>query len=247
MLSKAILISFFITSSVGAVFIFGKPIWYPYYIKLVGVRTVKDVIDHYQEDTQSRLKPYLDQAGFRQLPAALTMLAIKDEKKLELWGQQHTGEWVFIRSFPVLAASGKSGPKLREGDRQVPEGIYKIIGFNPNSSYHLSMKLNYPNTFDLKYAKLEGRHQPGTNIFIHGKAASIGCLAIGDRAIEELFVLSALVGKENIQVVIAPSDPRKKQLKANRPLPWWTNKLYQQISTAFQPYSHQKYSLTQIF
>ncbi|MDE1460651.1 L,D-transpeptidase family protein [Spartinivicinus poritis] len=216
-------------------------------MKLVGARTVKDVIDHYQEDSQSRLKPYLDQAGFKQLPTALTMLGIKDEKKLELWGQNHAGTWVFIRSFPVLAASGKSGPKLREGDKQVPEGIYKIIGFNPNSSYHLSMKLNYPNAFDLKYAKLEGRHQPGTNIFIHGKAASIGCLAIGDRAIEELFVLSALVGKENIQVVIAPSDPRKKRLKANRPLPWWTNKLYQQISAAFQPYSHQKYNLTQIF
>ncbi|WP_163835240.1 L,D-transpeptidase family protein [Spartinivicinus ruber] len=241
MLYIAILISFFISSSVGASFYFGKPVWYSYYISVVGVRTVKDVIDHYQEDVQGRLKPYLDRAGFKELPTALTLLGIKNEKKLELWGQNLAGEWLFIRNFPVLAASGKAGPKLREGDKQVPEGVYKVVGFNPNSRFHLSMKINYPNSFDLKYAKLEGRHRPGGNIFIHGKAASIGCLAIGDRAIEELFVLSALVGKENIRVIIAPSDPRKSQLKVNRPLPWWTNKLYQQISTEFTEFVPQAY------
>jgi murein L,D-transpeptidase YafK len=71
-------------------------------------------------------------------------------------------------------ASGKAGPKLREGDGQVPEGIYRIDGLNPNSSYHLSLKLNYPNDFDLEQARTEGRTELGGDIFIHGKAVSIG-------------------------------------------------------------------------
>lgn len=233
MFNKLILIIFIITVIVAALFFLGRSIWYPYYVKFTGGRSVADVIEHYQPEARNRLQPYLNQAGFKQLPKALTLLAIKNEKKLELWGQNQFGEWRFIRDFSILAASGRLGPKLQEGDKQVPEGIYKIVGLNPNSSYHLSMKLNYPNAFDLKYAKQDGRSQPGSNIFIHGKAASIGCLAMGDAVIEELFVLSALVGKENIQVVIAPTDPRKNILKADSRLPGWTSVLYQQINTAF--------------
>ena len=91
--------------------------------------------------------------------------------------------------YPIQGASGDIGPKLIEGDRQVPEGLYEIIGFNPNSSYHISMQLNYPNDFDLKHASAEGRDHSGNNIFIHGKDESIGCLAMGDAAIDFLLVV----------------------------------------------------------
>jgi L,D-transpeptidase catalytic domain len=90
-----------------------------------------------------------------------------------------SGQVVFIHSYSVLVASGHNGPKLREGDRQVPEGFYRITSLNPNSSYHLSIKLNYPNAFDQQHADEEGRDRLGGDIFIHGKAASIGCLAMG--------------------------------------------------------------------
>ena len=79
--------------------------------------------------------------------------------------------------------------KLREGDRQVPEGLYRLIGRNPNSNYHLSMKLDYPNSYDPRHAKREGRSNPGSNIFIHGKSLSVGCLAMSGEAIEAFFVL----------------------------------------------------------
>jgi murein L,D-transpeptidase YafK len=119
---------------------------------------------------------------------------------------------------------------LRQGDKQVPEGIYRIDGLNPNSHYHLSMKINYPNEFDLFHAWQEGRTKPGSDIFIHGSAVSIGCLAMGDEAIEELFVLAAQVGVENIKVVIAPRDPRLYPLEADANLPEWTTELYSVIS-----------------
>ena len=144
----------------------------------------------------------------------------------------------FIRDYSIQAASGVSGPKLRQGDRQVPEGVYRIAGLNPNSHYHLSMKLNYPNEFDLYHADQEGRFDPGGDIFIHGKAVSIGCLAMGDEAIEELFVLAAQVGKENVKVVIAPRDPRTLPLDTDTEgMPEWAGELYDQISSELQALS----------
>lgn len=158
---------------------------------------------------------------------------MKEAKRLDLWARGDGG-FVFVRSYAVRAASGKSGPKLREGDRQVPEGIYRVVGLNPNSSYHLSMKLNYPNAFDLRHATREWRSRPGSDIFIHGKALSVGCLAMGDPVIEELFVLAAAVGVSRIRVVIAPHDPRRRPLVAKgRSLPSWTPDLYAAITAEF--------------
>jgi len=71
-----------------------------------------------------------------------------------------------VADYRITAASGTAGPKLREGDRQVPEGIYRIVGLNPNSRYHLSMKLDYPNAFDRHQAARDGRARPGSDIFI---------------------------------------------------------------------------------
>jgi hypothetical protein len=112
-----------------------------------------------------------------------------------------------------------------------PEGIYRIEALNPNSHYHLSMKINYPNEFDLVHAWQEGRTDPGSDIFIHGRAASIGCLAMGDKVIEELFVLTAHVGAEKVKVIIAPYDPRISPLETDsEELPEWTPELYSLIS-----------------
>ena len=80
-------------------------------------------------------------------------------------------------------------------------------------------------------AEMEGRTEPGSDIFIHGRAVSIGCLAMGDETIEELFILTTQVGAENVKVVIAPHDPRVTPLKADsEQLPLWTTELYATIS-----------------
>ena len=112
----------------------------------------------------------------------------------------------------------------------MPEGFYNIEAFNPNSRFHVSLRLNYPNPFDLKMAQAEQRTEPGSDIMIHGKAVSVGCLAMGDAVAEELFALTAWVGRENIKVVIAPTDFRKTpDYKASKEQPDWLPGLYQYI------------------
>jgi hypothetical protein len=194
--------------------------------KLPGQWTIKDILQAYGAYVTDKFNYYFAEAKVSYPPRELTFIVLKQEKKLELWARD-SGEFHFIRDYYILSASGVAGPKLREGDRQVPEGIYRITELNPNSHYHLSMKINYPNEFDVFHAGLEGRTDLGSDIFIHGKTASIGCLAMGDESIEELFVLTAQVGPENVKVVIAPHDPRVFPLETDsKELPEWTSELY---------------------
>ncbi len=220
---------------VVSIWVFGRAYWHPLYVKAVGARTVTEAVNTYGEKARLRIMPFFEKANITYPPKNITFLAMKDTNLFEVWASNESA-WVKVKEYVIQAASGRSGPKLREGDRQVPEGIYKIIGLNPNSSYHLSMKLNYPNEFDLLWAKRENRTKPGSNIFIHGKAVSIGCLAMGDEAIEELFVLSNDVGIANIRVIITPTDPRINALTfadVSRP---WVKGLYETIEREFKPY-----------
>jgi len=170
-------------------------------------RTVESVVEDLGPSVRARWAPLCHAVGLYYPPPQLALLAFKRERRLEIWGRQN-GPWVPIDAMPVLAASGVPGPKLREGDGQVPEGFYRIVAFNPNSRYHLSLMLDYPNADDLIEGERDGRTDLGGEIFVHGGARSIGCLAVGDYAIESLFVLVADVGIENVQVIIAPRDPR---------------------------------------
>ncbi len=164
-------------------------------------------------------------------PAEVALIAIKDKKHLELHARQQGGAWTFVHSYPVLAASGHTGPKLTRGDKQVPEGVYQISFLNPNSRYHVSMRVNYPNAFDRKMAKKDGRRDLGGDIMIHGKKSSAGCLAMGDEAAEELFVLAAEIGVKNIKVVIAPTDLRHNAIPTIRAdQPTWLSNLYKEVA-----------------
>lgn len=220
-----------------AVYTYARPLWVPVYRQLDGQRSVQDVMDRYGDAAEARLKPFFNEAKAPYPPSRVTLLAIKDEKKLELWTEEQ-GERFFIRAYKIRAASGVGGPKLREGDRQVPEGIYQLEYLNPNSLYHLSMKIDYPNTFDRAMAEQEKRTGLGGDIFIHGNAVSIGCLAIGDPAIEELFTLVVKGGPKNVKVIIAPSDPRKHSIAALADdQPKWVAGLYADISAGFSAYT----------
>lgn len=200
-------------------------------------RTVEQILHTYGAYVKGKLNYYFDKAKVAYPPREVVLIALKQERKLGLWARD-SGGFRFIRDYYILTASGVAGPKLRQGDRQVPEGIYRIAELNPNSHYHLSIKINYPNEFDLLHAGQERRTNPGSDIFIHGKTASIGCLAMGDKTIEELFVLTALVGAENVKVVIAPHDPRIYPLKADpEELPEWTSELYSIISREIEALS----------
>ena len=133
----------------------------------------------------------------------------------------------------MLAASGSAGPKLRQGDKQVPEGVYRIVYLNPQSAYHVSLRVGYPNAFDRQMARKDGRKHLGGDIMIHGKNSSAGCLAMGDPAAEELFVLAAEMGPRTVKLIVAPTDLRVKPLPALKPhQPAWLPKLYVDIARA---------------
>lgn len=153
----------------------------------------------------------------------LTLIAYKEEKLIKVYNENKE----LISEYPVLKDSGSLGPKLKEGDKQVPEGFYKIDYLNPNSLYHLSMKLNYPNDFDRAQAEKDGRTKLGFDICIHGKAESVGCLAIGDPNIEKLFYQVAQVGIENVEIIITPFDLTQKPIPDNT-IPW-VQSLYAEI------------------
>ncbi len=195
--------------------------------------TVQDRVDRHGPEARARFTPYFEAAGVSYPPQSLTFVGIKDSKTLELYAAHQEGDVTFIRSYPILAASGDLGPKTKQGDRQVPEGIYRIEYFNPNSSYHLSMKIDYPNAFDQRMATEDGRDNLGGDIMIHGRSASIGCLAMGDEAVEELFVMAAETGRTNIQVILSPTDFRTGVQSEDLPIPeWspsWTRKLHESI------------------
>lgn len=198
--------------------------------------SVSEVVSTYGYLAEVRMKPYFMRANISYPPQEVVFLATKEEKTLELWAR-NDGDFTFIRSYPISKASGGPGPKLREGDKQVPEGIYRITDLNPNSQFHLSMRLDYPNSYDLMRAAKEGRRNPGGDIYIHGKAQSTGCLAVGDIAVEELFVLVDRVGTHRASVVIAPHDPRTQPLDGFADnLPRWAVELYADISREFAKY-----------
>jgi len=195
-------------------------------------QTVQNRLDQFGPQARARLKPYFDTAQVTYPPARLTLVGLKAEKILEVYAAGANQSVRFIRSYPILAASGGPGPKLREGDQQVPEGVYAIESLNPNSSYHLSLRINYPNAFDREQAALEGRTNLGGDIMIHGGAASIGCLAMGDEASEDLFVLAADTGLTNITVILSPVDFRKhRSVPESGAVPAWTASLYQAIQS----------------
>ncbi|NLB66745.1 MAG: L,D-transpeptidase family protein [Lentisphaerae bacterium] len=204
--------------------------------RLTGKKTVADRLSEYGDNATARLKPYFDRAHLSFPPKEVILLAIKDNRTLEVFARDADMEWRYIREYPILAASGTLGPKIAEGDRQVPEGLYRIESLNPDSLYHLSLRLNYPNDFDRQMAQDDGRSDLGSDIMIHGSNMSIGCLAMGDSAAEDLFVLAARSGIENVSVIISPVDFRKHSATPKLTnAPAWIDRLYEQLKTDLKP------------
>ena len=112
-----------------------------------------------------------------------------------------------ITSFRVRFGSNPKGHKQQQGDGRTPEGRYILDYKNINSAFYKSIHISYTNAQDRKSAWQRGV-DPGGDIMIHGKRTSAGCLAMGDDAAEELFVLVAEVGKSNTTLIIAPTDFR---------------------------------------
>lgn len=124
--------------------------------------------------------------GISYPPEDLFIRIHKLEGETELWARDHQDKaFKLVKTFSVCNMSGALGPKRQQGDYQVPEGIYHISKFNPHSSYHLSLQVNYPNRADRILTSNPAA--PGNLIFVHGACASAGCVAIENRQIEWLY------------------------------------------------------------
>lgn len=193
-------------------------------------KTVEDRLREYGSAARERLKPFFDAKQVPYPPARVTLVGLKAEKTVEIYAAGTNQNLQFIHAYPILGASGGPGPKLREGDRQVPEGIYTVEWLNPNSLYHISFRIGYPNEFDREQAKLENRTNLGGDIMLHGGAKSVGCLAMGDPASEDFFVLAADTGISNVTIILSPVDFRHgKTVAITDKFPKWTESLYTTI------------------
>ena len=134
----------------------------------------------------------------------------KQEYKLEVWKETNTGEFDILKTYRICNwGSGKLGPKTREGDGQAPEGYYSVTRnlMHPNSSYHLAINLGFPNEFDQTY------NRTGSNLMVHGKCKSVGCYAMTDDNIEEIYALAREAfkgGQTTIQVHAFPFQMTRK-------------------------------------
>jgi len=138
-------------------------------------------------------------------PKEILISAYKNEEVINVFVKQNN-KYLHFKNYDFCYASGKLGPKRKEGDLQVPEGYYHIDRFNPSSSYYLSLGINYPNHYDKKVGE---KNNLGGDIFIHGNCVSIGCIAITNDKIKELYLLSVLAkneGQSKIPVQIFPFD-----------------------------------------
>lgn len=156
------------------------------------------------ERREASLRDHFAKAGLPYPPEKIFIRVLKREEELELWAQDRAGSFALARTYPICYASGRLGPKRREGDLQVPEGFYYIERFNPSSNYHLSLGVSYPNASD---RILGHKGKLGGDIFIHGNCVSIGCVAITDEKIEEVYALAVMAraqGQNRIPVHIFP-------------------------------------------
>ncbi|HFE47468.1 MAG TPA: hypothetical protein ENJ18_18595, partial [Nannocystis exedens] len=149
------------------------------------------------------------EAGVDFPPKQVLFRVFKKEGDLEVWANDQVGQPMRpIATYRICAASGHAGPKTRTGDGQVPEGFYEIDFFKPRSDYYLAMHINYPNRRD------RSQRSTGSAIMIHGNCVSIGCLAMSDDRIQELWVIGRSLEKGRVQVHLFPQ--RKMQSLVDR-------------------------------
>jgi murein L,D-transpeptidase YafK len=174
--------------------------------------------DQNSKQLPAKLPPKLPAKATKPLPPELLSLlqqkkmpkdspilvrVFKEEAELEVWKQDTTGRFHILKTYPICRWSGDLGPKLQEGDRQTPEGFYRVTPelMNPHSNYHLSINIGFPNSFD------KANNRDGSLLMIHGDCWSVGCYAMTDEQISEIYSLardSFLGGQPSFRVQAYP-------------------------------------------
>jgi murein L,D-transpeptidase YafK len=156
-------------------------------------------------DKEEQLKKEFEKKGLTYPAKYIFLRSFKLDSELEIWVKNSAADtFRLFKSYRVCTLSGKMGPKRKEGDMQVPEGFYYINDFNPNSNYHLSLGINYPNFSD---KVLSDPKKPGKEIYIHGSCLTIGCIPLTDEFIDEVYILAVNAknaGQDFIPVHVFP-------------------------------------------
>lgn len=189
----------------------------------------------------ARVRPELDRTlkekGLR-FGDPVFLRAFKEEKQLELWiRHRDTGKYELFRTWEIARQSGTLGPKLAEGDLQVPEGFYFVPpeGMKPDSTFHLAFNIGYPNEYDRHHGRT------GTFIMIHGNEVSIGCLAMTDPRIEEIYTLcdAALRGGQKFfRVHLFPFRMTAERLEQEKDNPW--HSFWLQLKEGYDHFEREK-------
>ena len=192
-------------------------LWLPY--KIPGPANLQNVHKRAEPNLYTALK----NSGLR-LGSPIFIRIFKQSYELEVWIKKNTTYHLF-KTYPICAYSGQLGPKLKEGDRQAPEGFYQVSQkqMNPKSRYHLSFNLGFPNKYDRQHGRT------GSYLMVHGNCVSSGCYAITNKYIEEVYLLAEAAlkaGQSKFDVHIFPFRMTEQNLNQNRNSPWfeyWKN------------------------
>jgi len=157
------------------------------------------------------------------LQSPILVRLFKQEAELEVWKQDRSGRFALLKAYPICRWSGDLGPKVREGDRQAPEGFYAIspAQMNPQSAYYLSFNTGYPNAYDRSLG------HTGSELMVHGDCSSRGCYAMTDEQIAEIYSLgreSFFGGQKSFQFQAYPfkMTPVNMAKHRNNPnMPFW--------------------------
>lgn len=174
----------------------------------------------------ARVTPELQQALTKknlEWGAPVFIRIFKKSKELEVWMRAADRHYVLFKTYPICTYSGGLGPKQKFGDGQAPEGFYRVAAtqMNPYSNYHLSFDLGYPNTYDRAWQR------SGSALMVHGNCVSIGCYAMGDEGIEEIYTLTEAAlrkGQSAFDVQVFPfrlTDEALASYKTNRWYDFW--------------------------
>ena len=144
----------------------------------------------------------------------------KAESELEVWKQKLDGRYYHFKTYPICSYSGGLGPKLKQGDRQAPEGFY-LVSFdqmNPRSKYHLAFNIGFPNAYDRAYGRT------GADLMVHGDCTSSGCYAMTDAVMEEIYILARVAlsaGQSAFQVQAYPFRMTTAKMESHKGDKWY--------------------------
>jgi murein L,D-transpeptidase YafK len=173
----------------------------------------------YMKPLSPQTRALLAQKGMKE-DAPVLLRIFKAESELEVWKAKDDGRFYLFKTYPICSYSGGLGPKVSQGDRQAPEGFYLVSQeqMNPNSKYHLSFNMGFPNAYDRAYGRT------GQDIMVHGDCTSAGCYAMTDGVVEEIFILAYQAlqgGQQAFQIQAYPFRMTAANMTAHKNSEWY--------------------------